>query len=447
MTALDKTAASTLIVLTVLLAALSWMGNPIGLGISLDQKQGVGAFGPLTLEFDQPVQPVKVQEALTITSDIAFRVEAQSATRLFVIPDAPLLPETNYRVKLKAGILGKNSERLKRDIQWQVLVRPLQIAFLQENTGTRDLWRIGLDDPRLVQITHDRQILDFDVAPDGEQIAFSYMNESGGVDIGLVGRDGYEKRQVIDCGQNRCTTPAWSSDGQKIAYTRQAVGIVPGSTPGAPRPWIFDCTSLQSSLVYTDEQIIGYGPSWSPNGLYLATWDGVAGGIRVLNLETGEDTLIPTQTGVVGSWSPDGSQMFYTSMEQVEEMFRTKVYKMDLKSAEIGTFLENEEYDASFGIPVWSPDGSRIALSMRENGENLAHGLWIVNPSHLGGSFIQEDPEFDYRLYSWDPWGRMIVFQRSRLKGKYIPEIAVYRLETGQIQVMVENGSWPKWLP
>jgi Tol biopolymer transport system component len=179
----------------------------------------------------------------------------------------------------------------------------------------------------------------------------------------------------------------------------------------------------------------------------MASWDGANGGIRVLDLQSGEETLLPTESGEVGGWSPDGTQMLFTRYEPVDQGYRSFIYRADFTRGEVGTFLPGGENDSAYGTPTWSPDGAQIAFSLRPSEDSPARAIWIVRPDYPGGPTIGGDPDITYGFYRWDPWGTALVFQRTRLGGDSDTEIAIYRLATGKIQVLAEGGGWPQWLP
>jgi Tol biopolymer transport system component len=302
------------------------------------------------------------------------------------------------------------------------------------------------------RLTEIGNVIDFAVSRDGEQIAFSVPNEAGGVDLWLTDRGGNAPRPALECGVDRCQTPDWSPDGGRIAYTREAAGLSPESPPGAPRPWVFNLQAGQTAPVYEDPQVIGYDPSWSPDGRRLATvtFDGVQGGIRVLNLETGSEVFLPTYAALVGAWSPDGTQMLYPDVIETQDGYRTIITLADFSTGEFSTFLEGGTYDAAYSVPAWSPDSRYVAVGLRPEAGNPSREVWLINPATLGGPTIptvDSDTGVTFDFYRWDPWGAALVVQRAALKGKYHPEILVYSLETGEQTVIATDAGWPQWLP
>lgn len=444
---LDRTAISVILALVVLLGGVILFGNPFDMTVSLVQPS-VGTYGPLVLEFSAPADPAQVRRAALFQPGLLGEWQAESPRRLRFVPGQPLQPGIEYSLTLQPAALGVNGEGLNRPLTFIFRVRPVEVAYL--SLTPRDLWRVAADGTSPKRLTDIGNIMDFAVSRDGEQIAFSVPNDTGGVDLWLTDRDGNATRMALDCGPDRCLTPDWSPDGRRIAYTRESAGLAPGAPPGAPRPWVFDLQAGQTAPIYEDPQVIGYDPSWSPDGRRLATYDGIQGGIRVLTLETGSEVLLPTYSALVGAWSPDGTQMLYPDVIETQDGYRTIIMLADFSTGEFSTFLEGGMYDAAYSVPVWSPDRRYVAVGLRPEADSPSREVWLINPATLGGPTIptiDSDAGVTFDFYQWNPWGTALVVQRAALKGKYHPEIMVYSLETGKQVVVATDAGWPQWLP
>jgi WD40 repeat protein len=448
MNRLDKAALTVIIFLAAALLTLAWIGNPTDLQVTVIQESGTGPLGPLTLEFSQPVNAESLTGKVTLNPQGSLTVEPASPVRVNLIPDRVINPKEQVTLRLSPGVYGANGEALKKEQSWVIRIRPAQIVFLGTGTKPSEIFTVALDGSPPVQLTQTNgHVFDFDVSSDGEQIVYTLYNDQGGTDLWRMGRAGDNMQLLLDCGPDRCTTPDFSPDNKRLAYTREAVGISPDSPRGAPRPWVLNLETSENAQVYSDQQTICYGPSWSPDGRRLACWDGVNGGIRVLDLRNGADLLLPTQTGEVGGWSPDGTQMLFTDYKPVGDGYHAFIYRADFNSGEVGEFLGGGESDSAYGTPAWSPDGSQIALSLRLSEDSPARSIWIIREVHPGGPTIGNEPDYLYGFYRWDPWGTALVFQRTHLGDDPNPQIAIYRLDTGEMQVLAEHGGWPQWLP
>lgn len=442
---LDKIALTLIAALTVLTLLVALAGNPFGLQAFLAEEK-TGAWGPVTVEFSAPVRAETAQIAIGIQPPVPGVWTVAAANSLSFRPAIPFEAGKSYRAILQPAAIGQNGEKLRSETQLTFQVRSPAILYMPNDEGTREIWRAEQDGSGAVQLSQSGgQIFDFHANRDGAKIAFSTRNEQGGFDLWTMDRNGGNARRSLDCGPDRCTNPRWSPDGLLLAYTRENAGL--GGGLGAPRAWVIDTNANQTRQVYADSQIIGYGPAWSPDGSRLAIYDAVGDGVRVLEIATGAETFLPTSTGQFGGWSPDGNQMFYTAIESDENGPRTAVKLANFSTGEVTTFLSSKLYDAFYNVPAWAPDGKYIALGMRPENGKTASGIWIVTLAMLGGPMIPGQADATDGFYSWDASGAKLVFQRTPLKGQYQPDIMLYDMNTGQISLVMENASWPQWIP
>lgn len=204
---------------------------------------------------------------------------------------------------------------------------------------------------------------------------YSVVNETRGADLWLVDRDGQDARMLVNCEADLCTVPAWSPQGGRIAFSREPAGLSPGAPNGPPRVWTVDLASGQAASLYQSSQVLGYGPTWSPDGRRLAFFDGSAQSIRLLDVGTGQEMLINTLMGTVGSWSPDGE---------------------------------------------W------LAVSARTRQGGPGKQIWLMKPDCTQWQPVTNGPGYTYGGYRWDVTGQALVFQRFELNKSFAtPEVVM----------------------
>ena len=223
-------------------------------------------------------------------------------------------------------------------------------------------------------------------SPDGQRIAFSWA-ESGNFDIWTIPATGGEPKQLTSDPQDE-RSPFWLPDGEKILFSRDRE--IPGSQT---RTWdVF----LVPSEGGTAEKIIedAYSP-WgvSANGEWLA-FRRRPEEFGILRLTDMQQVSVnsPEELGEPIGWSGNKLLFYKSGMEERSELRVVPAYGGP--SVELGKGIIVNSW-----LQDWSPDGKFIVT---EGGEGFA---WIV-PS-AGGSPVKLrlDPKMTKRgpLDSFSP--------------------------------------------
>ena len=139
------------------------------------------------------------------------------------------------------------------------------IAFhrLDAATGRSDIWVMNGDGTNQRDLTADLPIElvrgEPAWSPDGQWIAFTSIRGTAGPGRGsiwIMRVDGSEKRQLTSHPDNGFDLhPTWSPDGQRIAFQRASVAIV---------------TVATGAVTYLNVPGVAAHPSWSPDGRHIA---------------------------------------------------------------------------------------------------------------------------------------------------------------------------------
>ncbi len=202
--------------------------------------------------------------------------------------------------------------------------------------------------------------------------------------------------------------PTWSPDGQFVAYASDRKGNfdiwvqqVGGGTP----------------IQVTSSPAHDWQPDWSPDGksiVFRSERDG--GGLFVVPAYGGLEKKI-SSFGYHPMWSPDGSQILTLQAGQrvydFPKLFVVKVN--DPRPREIPTRVgKNKEEGVRQGSVAWYPDGKRVSFFAMDG------TFWTV--SLEGGQPVQSvfDPELQARLkeavinfgnFRWAPSGKALYLE------------------------------------
>jgi Tol biopolymer transport system component len=447
---LDLTAGTMCIALALFGFGLSIYSNWLGVHVSLytsDAASRIGPFETITFRFSQPVRAEDVQSELTMQPSVPGKFDWQNDHTLLFIPGSPY--PNNLTIHLGQSMIGIGGVWLRRDANWNLSVRQPVIVYLSYSNPQRELMAIPATGGKPRQLTSTGgKVFDFDTSPVGDRIVCSIANDQNGLDLWLVGRDGQGPHRLLNCGADRCSSPAWSPDGKRIAYNRQPASLTPASPPGATRLRMVDATSGEDRPVFSDSQTIGSGALWSPDGNWLVSYDGVAGQIRAVNLKSGQQVLLPSTLGLLGSWSPDSAYLLYPNMMTDLNGTRIVLYRADFKSGEVGAFIGNDsdQSDYDFGNPAWSPSGTEVLLDLRISPQHPDRELWLYRPATMDGILIAHQAGYSYDFSQWDPWGTRLVVQVTELGKTFSPQVAVW--QAGQpLKIIAGSGLFPHWLP
>ncbi|MCQ3936713.1 MAG: hypothetical protein DPW18_06660 [Chloroflexi bacterium] len=446
----DTAAAGALLVLAALVGLVLLLGGQAGVRVRVDLPEDgiVGPYQTITFTFSEAFDSEMASALISLDPVHEGYLEWTDTYTMRFTPAKPYERGVTYRLLVDAGEVAARGREVKKAQTWNFTVRTPRVAYLLMQENINSIWSVNMDGSDPQRLTDGTvPVISFDAARSGDFIIFAAPNSKGGVDLWRVSRGGGDAEILLDCGFDRCTTPVISPDETRIAYSREAAGPTPDLPFGSPRIWVLNIENGSNSPVYEDRQILGYNPSWSPDSNKLASFDGLADTIRLMDFQTGQQYLFPSNTGGPVTWSPDSTKFLYTVFAQTETGGRSQVRLADLAINETITYIgQKDAYDYSYYSIAWSPLEDRAVLSLRLDEKQLTQALWVFDPALLDGVIIAGDPDYTYNSPQWDPWGQALVFQQFKLRGQYKPEIGLWRGGTNAASLLVE-GVMPRWLP
>ena len=252
---------------------------------------------------------------------------------------------------------------------------------------------------------------------------------AGNKEIYISDFDGRNPKQFSQH-ENITLFPAWSSDGNWMAYTSYAKG----------RPDLYIRNISEKTSTTLDIQGIQITPAWVPGKFELAATLSFSGDQEIYLL-TGEGKIIKRLTNSRGidvepTWSPDGKQMAFVS----KRSGTPQIYIKDVTSGRVRRLTFQGRYNTQ---PDWSPRGDKIAYSSMDGGRIDIYTIAVDGSNRVKLTENQGDNEAP----SWSPDGSLIVFSSTREGRSKIYIMTAFGTDQRRLISMPGEQTNPKWSP
>ena len=323
------------------------------------------------------------------------------------------------------------------------------IVFTSKHDGNWEIYSVRTETGRVSRLT-ETFLEEEGIAPsaDGKHLAFVSQRD-GDYEIYIMALDGsHQKRLTFSQGVDE--KPVWLMDDSKILFE--------SARDGNWEIYIMNADGTQQmNLSRTPEDEAD--PVLSPDGnrvvfkskrdrlwqLYVMDIDGA----NVIPLADSEYREGAYDDPV---WSPDGRQVAFVSNRDSN----SEIYIMEVP--EPNPFLRGEAGTSSGFIsvpqnvtrhpardenPVWSPDGSQIALVSDRHG---VRKVYIVRPDGTGLSPLSSVPIYN-GTPQWSPDGRWIAYIARNPRGPFIQLVNVADGRHGRLADRGGEKAELQWVP
>ncbi|MFT5503935.1 MAG: TolB protein [Gammaproteobacteria bacterium] len=221
-------------------------------------------------------------------------------------------------------------------------------------------------------------------------------NEARKYILQVADTDGFNPQTILESDEP-LMSPAWSPDGQSLAYV--------SFENNKAEIFIQHLATARRSNVSSFKGI-NSAPAWSPDGKFMAlvlSKDGSAD-IYILNLETRRMKRLTTHRRIdtEPAWMPDGSSIIFTS----DRSGSPQIYEVSINGGAAKRLTFEGRYNSAASV---SPDGKFISMVHGDRGQYRIAQLEIEsgNLTVLTEASLDESPSFS-------PNGKMVLYASTR---------------------------------
>ena len=420
-------------------------------------------------------------------------------------PDGERIAFQSSRAGGGIFVMGRTGEAVRRLTRrgfkptWSPEGR--EIAFTTENADLDPQNTVGLSSLWVVNATsgEERQLGNVDAvlpswSPHGQRIAYTTRGAIAGstrLDIWTVDRSGANPVAVTTDGA-RNWNPVWAPDGRHLYFVsgrggpinlwRVPIDETSGTTSGPPEAVITPSPFVAHIAISADGTRIAYSsilrsrniqklridpatgtprgePTWittgsrlwanpdpSPDGKWVAFYSSVQpeGNLYIARTDgTGVRQLTNGIESIdrMPRWSPDGQWIAFHSIRG-KDQYLWKIRPDGSERQQLSPLA-----DAIY--PVWSPDGSRLAVLMGAGIGHSDNNVYIFDPNR---PWSGQKPEIiappsnspdEFVVNAWSPDGAQLAGQA----GLAARGIIVYSMRSRTFDRLTQTGGYPVWLP
>jgi Tol biopolymer transport system component len=187
--------------------------------------------------------------------------------------------------------------------------------------------------------------------------------------------------------------------------------------------------------------------SWSPDGSrigYSSMQDG-KWNVYVMGTDGSQPIKLtndPNVNNYGAAWSPDSKQIAFGARHGKDS--KTDIYVMNADGSNVRQLTSDPANDSS---PAWSPDGKHIAFISDRDGKDHEVQIYVMRADGSEQTRLIKSDTHDYDP-QWSPYGRRLVYYAE--KGEHKDQIWIVNADGSNPTLLtggVGHNIFPSWSP
>jgi Tol biopolymer transport system component len=433
-------------------------------------SMGVSSMTRLTIRFSRPMSALSVVSRLQIEPALFGKLYWDGQVLIFE-PDKPWPAGSTVKVTLLGGSQAENRLPMLGRRIWSFEIGQPSLVYLWPGEGKSELYQTSVEPgAQPVQLTDsEKGIQDYHMSVDGSLLIYNAYAAGGGTEIRAYDMISKNDRLLLYCPtETPCGAPALSPSAEWVAFERAkfVMGESGRLLPSITRVWLLPYDSEGEAVVVSPAGHTARNPTWSPKG-WLVYFDDHLKALALMNPAQGLDSTpfnyIPTNLGILGSWSPDGTSLMYPDIifpdEEAlgqtsadgEPLYYSHLYLVDVTNGRTLDVSPGEDWMVEDASPSFSPDGRWVAFTRKFlDPQRWSPGrqVWLMNSERTDVKPLTDEPGATFSSLAWSPDSENLAFMRKSVADLSQPsEIWWVDVITGEAMMVVQGAFLPGWIP